>query len=238
IAGTPVVAVSAEGWISRFRQETRFEFADGRLRNARAFTRELRGEMEITWAAARQADDFISTEFTVLEIPVSIPILVSAGPVPMTVWLKASARVSPQLRFNNMSSRGSLKVVYGSNHGLRIEDETFSPLDGTRSANFSVTGETVSAGPVTVGFGAGFEFPRVELTVLGVATAFVSMHTGVAGFYEPGLLSGAQPCQWAEMTIQAITGYDMSILGVTFLSDSHELWRQETKHYAGGEPCD
>ncbi len=237
IGGVPVVALTGDGWIGTFRQSTSLTFEDGQLQNAEAWTNELRGEMELKWAAVNQGD-FIGADLTLLTIPVGIPFVVPAGPVPITLWLKANGRLTAQLLFPNMSSQGSMKIVYGSSHGFGIEGESLISLGGLGSSDFSITGDTVSAGTVTVGFGAGLEFPRVEVSILGIASAYVSVDTFVAGFFEPGLpFTGLQPCQWAELSLKGQAGYQLSVLGLPLLSDSSVLWRKDFTRYLGGEPC-
>lgn len=237
IGGVTVVSLTGKGWISKFRQCTSLTFMDGQLQNAETWTNDLRGQMEVKWAAVNQGA-FIGTDLTLLKIPVAIPFTVPAGPIPITLWLKANARLTAQLLFPNMSSQGSMKIVYSTSQGFGIEDSSLKPLGGPGSSDFSITGDTGSAGAVTVGFGAGLEFPRVEISILGTASAFVSVDTFVAGFVEPGLpFTGLQPCQWGELTLKGQAGYQLSALGLPLLSDSKVLWKKEFIRFSKGEPC-
>ncbi len=238
VGNQKVVTVTGEGFVSNFRQSANIEYVSGQASTVLFSQDGLQGEMNISWAAFNPGE-FINNELAQLSLPVEIPIPITVGGIPVVLKLQAIARVIPQLNFPDMSSQGSFKVVYNGNAGFDVTGTSVSPVGTLSSAVFSVSGETVSAGSVTVGFGVGLEFPRVEVSLLGnSASAFISLDTFASGFFEPGISSNAQPCQYGSINYQAVAGYQLSVLGLFGVSGSTEVWKDSEKFFLNGTPCD
>ena len=121
----------------------------------------------------------------------------------------------------------------------------------------------MTAGLGVTGFGAGFEFPRVELQlghpfdedllkqVIGGQSlyqkasallrpyAFLTLNTYVNGLWTPGTtLSGdIPPCQRSSVKISAIAGYKLSVLGMAELSNNKLLWEKAFDKFKDDKPC-
>jgi len=238
VGGQTVVSISGEGFVNNFRQNANLGFAGGRSTTVQLSQDGLRGEMNVQWTAFNPGE-FINNELAQLKFPVEIPIPIEVGGIPVLLKLQAIARVIPQLNFPDMSSQGSFKVVYDGSAGFSFSDATVLPVGELTSTAFSVTGDTVSAGSVTVGFGLGLEFPRVEVALLGnSASAFITLDTFASGFFEPGINSNAQPCQYGSINNQAVAGYQLSLFGLVDVSGSTEIWQEQEKFFLNGTPCD
>ncbi|GHJ46882.1 hypothetical protein Cs7R123_42240 [Catellatospora sp. TT07R-123] len=233
--------VTASGWVSNFTNETRMEFDHGAGRSITSNIRKLSAEMEVTWAAVGRSGTGLDTDIARLSFPFEAPIPFVVGGIPFTLKVKSAIRIVPALR-ENSSSGGSFKVTYDADQGFA---KSGSPLlTGTsdlRTAE-AVLGakETVTAGYLPVGFGWGWEFPRLELATLGIGTfAFITLDTYVAGEFTPGttLTADIPPCQRASATLHAIAGYKLELLGFATLKDQTTLWEKKIEKFKDDEPC-
>ena len=258
------VKVQAAGFISQFDQETQLEFDEGTGTLIDTEVSKLRGEAEITWHAFEVNDPSLDSDIVALQLPLSIPIPFMAGPLPMTLNIKANIRVVPELTSGNASSGGAWKVTYDSDHGFSSNGGDVSPRSQIRNAIADLgSTATVTAGNGVVGFGLGFEFPRLELQlghpfskellgeVAGGAElfeqasallrpyAFLTVNTYVNGQWTPGttLTSDIPPCQRSSVKVSAIAGYKLSVLGMAELSDNKLLWEKSFDRFKDDKPC-
>lgn len=258
------VKVQAAGFISQFDQETQLEFDDGAGTLIDTEVSKLRGEAEITWHAFEVNDPSLDSDIVALQLPMSIPIPFMAGPLPMTLNIKANIRVVPELTSGNASSGGAWKVTYDSDHGFSSNGGDVSPKSQLRNAIADLGAvATVTAGNGVVGFGLGFEFPRLELQLghpfnkelLGEVAggtelfeqanallrpyAFLTVNTYVNGQWTPGttLTSDIPPCQRSSVKVSAIAGYKLSVLGMAELSDNKLLWEKSFDRFKDDKPC-
>lgn len=241
------VKVQAKGWISEFVQETTVEYDHGEATLIETANKGLKGEAEIEWAAFQAEPESEDEDVTALEIPLELPIPFTVGPVPMTMRLKAAARIVPAFNGEG-SSGGSFKLTYDAEHGFSSNGGAVTPA--AKIVNFVAdlgSKETVTASYMPAGFGVGFEFPRLELALghplaerAGFQTyAFLTLNQYANGMFTPGttLTGDIPPCQRASLKVSAIAGYKLSVLGFGELSDNTLLWEKTTDKYKDGKPC-
>ena len=245
------VKVQAKGWISEFVQATTIEFDHGEATLIETQNRGLKGEAEIEWAAFQVEPESEDDDITALEIPLELPIPFTVGPVPMTMRLKAAARIVPAFNGEG-SSGGSFKLTYDAEHGFSSNGGAVTPA--AKVVDFVAalgSKETVTASYLPAGFGVGVEFPRLELALgtplldeagekLGFQTyAFLTLNQYANGMFTPGTTLSADipPCQRASLEVSAIAGYKLSVLGFGQLSDNTLLWKKTQDVYKDGRPC-
>lgn len=239
--------VQAAGFVSTFKQETVMEFEDGVGSFFDTKVSGLKGEAEVTWNAFQVNDPSLDSDIVALVLPFGVPIPFMAGPIPMTLNVKANIRVVPELTSGNASSGGSWKVTYDSDHGFNTNGGDPSPVSTLRNLAANLGKEpTVTAGLGVTGFGVGFEFPRLELQVGHPAAeallntyAFLTINTYVNGLWTPGttLTSDIPPCQRSSAVVSAIAGYKLAVLGMVELSDSKLLWQKTIDKFKDDKPC-
>ncbi|HUG29280.1 MAG TPA: hypothetical protein VMQ65_02035, partial [Candidatus Limnocylindria bacterium] len=258
------VKVQAAGFISQFVQETRMEFDDGAGTLFDTNVTGLKGEAEVTWNAFQVNDPSLDQDIVALQLPLSLPIPFMAGPIPMTINIKTNIRVVPELTGGQASSGGAWKVTYDSDQGFSTNGGDPTPKSQLRNMIANLGSEpTVTAGLGVVGFGLGFEFPRLELALghpvneelLKQATAgaellekissmlrpyvFLTLNTYVSGLWTPGTtLSGEiPPCQRSSVKVSSIAGYKLSVLGMVELSDNKLIWEKAFDRFKDDKPC-
>lgn len=258
------VKVQAAGFISQFVQETRMEFDDGEGTLFDTNITGLKGEAEVTWNAFQVNDPSLDQDIVALQLPLSLPIPFMAGPIPMTLNIKANIRVVPELSGGNASSGGAWKVTYDSDHGFSTNGGDPTPKSQLKNMIANLGSEpTVTAGLGVVGFGLGFEFPRMELALghpinedlLKQAVGgsellekvqsmlrpyvFLTLNTYVNGLWTPGttLSSEIPPCQRSSVKVSSIAGYKLSVLGMVELSDNKLIWEKSFDRFKDDKPC-
>src|SRR5262245_27533355 len=258
------VKVQAAGFITNFVQETRMEFDDGEGTLFETKVSGLKGEAEVTWNAFQVNDPLLDSDIVAVQIPFSLPLPAMIGPIPVTINIKANIRVVPELSSGQASSGGAWKVTFDTEHGFSTNGGDPTPVSKLANMAADLGKEpTVTAGLGVTGFGAGFEFPRVELQlghpfdedllkqVIGGASlyekassllrpyAFLTINTYINGLWTPGTtLSGdIPPCQRSSVKVSAIAGYKLSVFGMTELSTNKTLWEQSFDRYKDNKPC-
>lgn len=258
------VKVQAAGFITNFVQETAMEFDDGAGTLFETKINGLKGEATVTWNAFQVNDPSLDQDIVALEIPFSIPVPIMVGPIPVTINIKANIRVVPELASGNASSGGSWKVTYDTDHGFSTNGGDPSPVSQLRDMAANLGSEpTVTAGLGVTGFGAGFEFPRLELQLghpidkglleqavggselyqkvssLLRPYVFLTLNTYISGLWTPGTtLSGdIPPCQRSSVKVSAIAGYKLSVLGMVELSNNKLLWEKSFDRFKDDKPC-
>ncbi|GBD24404.1 hypothetical protein HRbin29_02082 [bacterium HR29] len=126
-----------------------------------------------------------------------------------------------------------VRVHYRSDRGF-----DFDPAGGARSVGEpseyqeGVVGETVSAGVVATGVGAGMEFPRMALEVLGqTVVPYLAIDTYVWSLYTPD-----PPCQEGGLRMRAVAGLSLGFFGVSWKRET-ELWKRERTWQLEGSRC-
>lgn len=240
VAGRDVFAATVTGFLENLRQLGNLEILTGTTRQAEFELKDLRGEVEVEWAAFNPGA-FFPAELFQLQIPVVIPFRFAIGPIPVTVKVGIIGRVLAQLSVRDMSSRGSIKVSFDGEGGVVINEAGVRPLGGSGVANeLAQTGENSTAGAVTTALSMGAQFPHIEVGILmDSAKAFVTVDTFVTGFFDPGLFSNEPPCQSVELKNRGIAGFNVTLLGmVEVASGQQELWKNEKKWVSEGSTCD
>jgi hypothetical protein len=256
------ISFIAKGNISNFDHEARmvFDHGEGQLE---AQTKGLKGEAELIWAAFQTEDPTMDDDITAFELPLKIQLPFVVGPVPMTMTVKCNMRIAPAFKTTGGSSGGSFKVAYNSDHGFSTNGGTVNPAAKLidLQADLGAT-PTVTAGMGPSGFGAGLEFPRLELSLGhpwfpdGVTTyydlglkkeldgilrpyVFLTLNQFTNGMYTPGTTLSADipPCQRASVQISAIAGYKLSVLGMVEISDNTILWEKTIDKFKDNKPC-
>jgi len=241
------VKVQAAGFVSTFRQETVMEFEDGVGSFFDTKVTGLKGEAEVTWNAFQVNDPSLDSDIVAVVLPFGVPIPFMAGPIPMTLNVKANIRIVPELTSGNASSGGSWKVTYDSDQGFSTNGGDPSPVSTLKNLAASLGKEpTVTAGLGVTGFGVGFEWPRLELQLGHPAIeeflntyAFLTLNTYVNGLWTPGttLTSDIPPCQRSSAVVSAIAGYKLAVLGMVELSDNTLLWQKTIDKFKDDKPC-
>ncbi|MDP2528913.1 MAG: hypothetical protein Q8W51_04195 [Candidatus Palauibacterales bacterium] len=236
--GKKFMAIHASGWISNFTQETILSWDQQTPDRIVVKTTGLEGQMEIKWSAFTMGEKGV-TEVTAFQVPVDLPIPFDVGPIVAVLHLKAVLQVVPQLVPPDASSGGSWKVTYRSDQGFETKNTLPTPWGGLHDSNIGVNGETVSAGHYPVGFAVGVEFPRIELSVLGTATAFVTVKAYSSSMFQPGtvLTGDIPPCQVGETQLMSVVGYKLGFFGLTIDQGQKEIWKKKETKYLHGKPC-
>jgi hypothetical protein len=236
--GKKFMAIHASGWISNFTQETLLSYDQMTPDHIVVKTTGLQGQMEIKWSAFTMGEKGV-TEVTAFKVPVDLPIPFDVGPIVAVLHLKAVLQVVPQLVPPDASSSGSWKVTYRSDQGFETNNTLPTPWGGLHDSNIGVNGETVSAGHYPVGFAVGIEFPRIELSVLGTATAFVTVKAYSSSMFQPGtvLTGDIPPCQMGETQLMSVVGYKLGFFGLTIDQGQKEIWKKKATKYLHDKPC-
>ena len=240
------VKVAAKGFISDFVQETRLEYDGGEATLIETTDRGLKGEATIEWSAFQTGNEASEDDVVGLDIPLELPIPFTVGPVPMTMKIKAVARIVPAFN-GEASSGGSFKLTYDAEHGFTSNGADVTPA--AKIVKFVADlgdKETVTASTLPAGFAFGFEFPRLELSLgnpflgTGLETyAFLTLYQYANGQFTPGTTLSADipPCQRASLQVKGIAGYKLSVLGFAELSDNKLLWEKQVDKYLHDKPC-
>jgi hypothetical protein len=235
-----VMAVTGEGFISNFTEETLVKYEDSQFGEAAVRTTELETELTLEWHAFSRNEDQALTEVTQFTIPVSFDIPFFIGPIPFTFAIKAGLQVVPAFE-SEASSGGSWKVHYSSSQGFTTTNTLGGAIGRMTGAEIDTTSdtETVTSGLGPAGFAVGVEFPRFELAILGdIAVAFVTLKTYSAGLWTPGttLTADIPPCQMGFTEVSAIYGYALTLLGGIGVEGQAEIWKQRTNKFLD-DPC-
>jgi len=234
-----VMAVAAKGTLGAFDQGTKLEYDEGTGRLFSSEVRGLKGEADVEWHVIGVGSAF-DKDTVSFSIPFSVPIPIEVGPIPMVLKVKSTLRFVPAL-VEGSSSGGSFKIKYDSDFGFSFDSPEPEAQSQVRDAQGDIGDqETVTAGKLPVGFAWGWEFPRLELGLAGTGTfAFLTFDQFMAGEFTPGttLTADIPPCQRAELTLHAIAGYKIAVLGMTAASDKTTLWEKKFPHFLDNKPC-
>ncbi len=219
--------ITFKGFISDFDNETEVTVADSELELFRSENSNLRGEVEVQFAAVQLGD-----EGEMLNIPWTIferPILISG--VPFIFKIKANAKVFPAIPAG-ASSQGHMKFSYNSNTGFRYEGRRVSPQGNVTGETFDVLGETLSAGTMGAGLGLGLEFPRFEIASLGeIVVPYFLMNT-----YLDTQLDTYRPCQMGNLKGKLVAGLSLSFFGASYSAET-KLWEKKKRWEREGSNC-
>jgi hypothetical protein len=150
-------------------------------------------------------------------------------------------QVVPELAVPDASSGGSFVVKFRSDQGFNFTSAGPKPDAKLESADIGQgTGETISAGWGPVGMGVGVEFPRIELSVFDMGTAFITLKTYSTSYFTPGttLTNDVPPCQMGTTTFLGAAGYKLEFLGFKAADGTVELFKQDYVKYLHDEKCD
>lgn len=237
LPGGTKMAASVVGWVSSFTQETFLTYEDSTPTQMTSKALGVESELELKWSAAKLGEAL--TEVSSFKVPVSLPIPFAVGPIPVIITVGANLQVVPELRVPDASSGGSYKVKYRSDQGFEVTGSSQSALGDLLSSDIGVSGETVSAGFGVVAFALGVEFPRLELSILGTTSTFITLKTYSTSQWTPGttLSSDIPPCQKGSTTLAAYAGYSLKLFGFTLADKTEELWKTEYEKFLNDKPC-
>ncbi len=224
-----VAAVKASGHISGFVQALQINVRESSLEKFDFRLRELKGEMRVEGAGLTDA----AGSFEV-KMPLEYVIPVYVGPVPVAIKVGAALKLTPQV--HSGSSKFCFKASYDASTGLSFETGSLKNESDVKSRKAELCGreETVSAGPITVGFGASANFPEISLLIFGnTIVPSIALQTGGATTYEPGLLSALPACQSGKVDLQALIKVALSFLGV-LMEREHKLWQRKKEWKCDG----
>lgn len=121
LGGREVFAATVTGFLKNVRQLTDLEIVSGTTQSSQLELKNLRGEVEIEWAAFNPGQ-FFPDELFQMQIPVIIPFRFAVGPIPVTVKIGILGRVLAQLTVEDMSSRGNLNASFNGEGGVVINE--------------------------------------------------------------------------------------------------------------------
>jgi hypothetical protein len=240
--GKKAMGAKAVGFVSGFRHEGDLVYQASSATLVAVRTAGIHGEMNVTWAAVGVGDASLDSAVALLVLPLEIPIPFSIGPIPVVLKLKANLQVVPELGISKASSGGAFQVTFDSDQGFSLDPAGASGAGALKGSAPALAGDTGSAGFGPVGYAIGVEFPRFELSMLGVTSAFVTVKSYFASLFTPGttLTDDIPPCQWAYADLFSAVGWKVGVLGSTALSieGSREIWRMPRFNvYKDGVPC-
>ena len=164
-----------------------------------------------------------------LNIPIEYTFTVPIGGVlPLTFTLGADLSFRPILDMGTAgSSQMCFVIAYDGSTGLEWSDGTFSNQSTVTRRDVSTCPdqETVSAGRLTVGLGATFNFPKFKVSLfhLPVATSIYVSSDGVTT-YEPGIASAMKPCQAGKVDLKLVIDATLSLFGLSNKVEA-KLWQ-------------
>ena len=214
--------VQAKGHISGFVQALSINVRDSNLDRFEFKLRELEGEARIEGAGLNNAAGAFD-----VKLPLEYVIPVSVGVVPISLKLGAAMKLTPQV--HSGSAKFCFKADYSATTGLSFQTGSLKNESAVRRRKIELCGdeETVSAGPITVGFGATANFPEVSLLIFGnTIVPSAALNFGGTTLYEPGIKSAQKPCQWGNTEVVALVKVALSFFGIE-MEREHKLWQRK-----------
>lgn len=164
------VKVTAKGTVSNFGMGSEIVFDPDSESTVSSEALGLKADAEVTWAAFSAKQPTLDETVTSFQVPLSLPIPISAGPIPLALTIKANVRIVPALSVDKASSGGSFAISYTSDQGFDIKGQQPSALAKLYEKNVQLgTTDTVTAGFGPAGFGVrgrvpadGARYPRFE----------------------------------------------------------------------------
>ncbi|MFD2573591.1 hypothetical protein ACFSUS_23330 [Spirosoma soli] len=229
VGGQDAAVVRAEGWLSNFQQHTDIRIQNGELTSFVHENRNLKGQIEVKFAAVQNASNVQAT----ISVPAELSFPIRVGPIPMSLNIGLVAKVIPQL-FGESSSEGSFKLTYDSDLGFAVRDGAPESRSALRNPLYLLTGKTGSAGFEAVGFGVGLEFPKISLRILGgIVVPSLVVNTAVYSVFEPPYGGGlTAACQEGDISIKAEAGVELSVLSLSYqpvqitLFNDRKTWKE------------
>lgn len=219
--------INFRGFITDFENETEVVVADSQLELFRSQNSNLRGEVEVKFAAIELGD-----EGELVNIPWTMfnrTILISG--VPFQFKIKANVKVFPAIP-SEASSQGHMKFTYASNTGFNYSGRMLKPEGNVTQQTFEVLGETLSAGTMGAGIGMGLEFPRFEIASLGeIIVPYFATNT-----YLDTQLDTYRPCQMGNMKGKLVAGLSLSFFGASYNAEK-EMWSAKKRWEREGSNC-
>jgi hypothetical protein len=127
------IKVTATGWLSSFTSDAKLVYnpATGDLFSAHV--KGLQGEADLKWDALGVGSPQ-DNDTPYVSLPLSVPIPIEVGPIPMVLTVKSTMRFAPELTAQS-SSAGSIHTTYDSDYGFNFDKSvpTRSPPCATRS---------------------------------------------------------------------------------------------------------
>lgn len=227
--GATVGSVKVSGHISGFEQALNLGVANRQLQDFEFKIRDLEGEVRLEGAGLSDAAGSFS-----LKLPLEVSIPLPTGIIPTRLKLGASLEMRPQVHTG--SSKFCFKATFSGDSGFSYRD---GGLKNESSAGSHRVGnceeeETVSAGRLTVAFGANATVPQLSLQIFG-NTLVPSMGLKYAGVtkYEPGILSARPACQAGSTDLAMVMNVVLDFLG-TQLSREAKLWQKKREWNCDG----
>jgi hypothetical protein len=224
-----VAKVRATGHISGFVQALQINVRDSNLEKFDFRIRDLKGEIRVEGAGLQGAAGSFDVK---LPLEYVIPLVI--GPVPIALKLGAAVKLTPQVHVG--SAKFCFKAVYDGTSGLSFESGALKNQSSVRQKTATLCGneETVSAGQLTVGFGATANIPEISLLIFGnTIVPSVALNYGGVTLYEPGIASAQTPCQSGNTDLQAVVKIVLSFFG-TEIAGEHKLWQQRKEWKCDG----
>src|SRR5690606_11915668 len=219
--------ITFSGFITDFENETELTVADSRLELFRSQNSNLRGVVEVKFAAIELGDqgELVNIPWTMF----NRTILISG--VPFQFKIKSNVKVFPAIP-SEASSQGHMKFTYASNTGFNYSGRMLRPEGNVTQQTFEVLGETLSAGTMGAGIGMGLEFPRFEIASLGeIIVPYFLTNT-----YLDTQLDTYRPCQMGNMKGKLVAGLSLSFFGATYNAEK-ELWSAKKRWEREGSNC-
>lgn len=225
-----VAKVKVTGHVSGFVQALQINVRDSNLEKFDFRIRDLSGEIRVEGAGLQDAAGSFE-----LSLPVEYIIPVPIGVIPVAVKVGASIKLTPQVHLG--SSKFCFRAQYAASTGLSFETGSLKNQSMVRTKKVALCGreETVSAGQITVGFGATANVPEVSLLIFGnTIVPSIGLNYGGVTNYEPGILSAKAACQSGNTDLKAVVKIVLSFFGVE-VEGEHKLWQQKKEWTCDGK---
>ncbi len=220
-AGGSVAAVKATGHITGFVQALQINVRQSSLKKFDFRLKELKGELRVEGAGIADAAGSFD-----LKLPLEYIIPLTVGAIPMAVKIGAGLKLTPQVHTG--SSKFCFKASYEASSGLSFETGSLKNRSNVKTRKADLCGkETVSAAPITVGFGASANFPEISLLIFGnTIVPSIALQAGGSTLYEPGIASAMKPCQAGKVDLQALVKISLAFFGVSMEREA-KLWQRK-----------
>ena len=228
--GATVAKVKVTGHISGFVQALQINVRDSNLEKFDFRIRDLEGEIRVEGAGLQDAAGSFE-----LSLPIEYIIPVPIGVIPVAVKVGASIKLTPQVHLG--SSKFCFRAQYAASSGLSFETGSLKNQSKVKTKKVNLCGkeETVSAGRITVGFGATANVPEVSLLIFGnTIVPSIGLNYGGVTNYEPGILSAQKACQSGNTDLKAVVKIVLSFFGVE-VEGEHKLWQQKKEWTCDGK---
>ncbi len=209
---------TAEGNVSKFRQQTTMKFTNSTLQQFDHINKHIKGDMTLRLAAAGSGNDAVNFE---------LPIVVAKYPIavgPFVFFINVKIQVVANCVVPaDGSSNLNAKFSYDSEAGFTFNGVDANPFGTPGYYNMAKDGELATGASSTVAASFGIGFPRTELDLFG--TGLIVPYVQPAILVGGDFTTGIRPCQQAQVAFIGSAGINLGFAGMT-LKKTWSLWNK------------